>query len=45
MVIKLTGVYLNKKWVPAIKLSDSKTKHTGDIETIELCKKTLEIGE
>lgn len=42
IVIKMTGYYDNY-WIPTVKLSDSPGKHTGDIETINLCKKTLKI--
>lgn len=31
-------------WTPVIKLSDEKNKHTGDLETIELAKKLLDIN-
>lgn len=31
-------------WIPVIKLSDEKNKHTGDLETIELAKKLLDIN-
>lgn len=41
MVIKLTNVKIGTEWFPTVKLSDDIGKHTGDIETIELCKKTL----
>jgi len=44
MVIKMTKVKsLNGSWVNTCKLSDSTGKHTGEKETIALCKKTLMI--
>ena len=44
IVIKLTGVLVNEGWVPTVKLSDDEGKHTGDSETVELCKKILKIS-
>jgi nicotinate phosphoribosyltransferase len=43
MVIKLIGCLFDETygWVNTIKLSDDINKNTGDLETIELCKKTL----
>ena len=43
IVIKLSSVEINNEWIPAIKLSDDKGKHTGDTKEIELCKKILNI--
>jgi nicotinate phosphoribosyltransferase len=43
MVIKLTGIITSGKTIYAIKLSDSKSKHTGDPETIKLYKTILGI--
>lgn len=45
MVIKLIGCLFDEVhgWVNTIKLSDDINKNTGDPETIELCKKTLNI--
>lgn len=43
IVIKLTGIDFGHGWVNTIKLSDSPTKHTGDLETINFCLKTLGI--
>jgi nicotinate phosphoribosyltransferase len=45
MVIKLIACNFNGSWVNTIKLSDDIEKHTGDPETIELCKKTLMIKD
>lgn len=45
MVIKLTDVKVNpkSKYQKAVKLSDTKGKHTGDLREIELCKLTLDL--
>jgi nicotinate phosphoribosyltransferase len=43
MVIKLTACQINGEWVQTVKLSDDPGKHTGDPETIALCKNTLGI--
>jgi len=43
IVIKLSDVLINDVWNPIIKLSDSKGKHTGDPNEIELCKKILKL--
>jgi nicotinate phosphoribosyltransferase len=43
MVIKLTACKINGEWIQTVKLSDDPKKHTGDPETIELCKNTLGI--
>ena len=43
IVIKLTGITTNGKMIYAVKLSDSKSKHTGDPETIKLHKTILGI--
>jgi nicotinate phosphoribosyltransferase len=45
MVIKMSGVYLDGQWVPTVKLSDNKTKHTGDPKMVSLCKQLLNISE
>ncbi len=41
MVIKLTAIKIGTEWFPTVKLSDDAGKHTGDIETVGLCKKIL----
>jgi nicotinate phosphoribosyltransferase len=43
MVIKMTKAKLTEDspWVPTVKLSDFETKHTGDPEQVELCKRVL----
>ena len=43
IVIKLTGHLENSGWKPAIKLSDTAGKYTGDQDEITLCKQFLEI--
>lgn len=43
IVIKMTGVNIDGSWVPAIKLSDEKGKHTGDAKEIASCKQVLGI--
>jgi len=45
MVIKMTSCkpYEEHNWLPVVKLSDDKGKHTGASEEIELCKKTLRL--
>jgi len=43
MVIKLSGVFVNNEWVPAVKLSDVSGKNTGESEEVQLCKQTLRI--
>lgn len=43
IVIKLTALNNNDKWIPTIKLSDSPTKHTGDPNTVDLCLRTFGI--
>jgi nicotinate phosphoribosyltransferase len=43
IVIKLSEVEVNGTWVPAVKLSDDKGKNMGDLNEIDLCKKTLRI--
>ncbi len=44
IVIKITEAEPEGwEWIPTIKLSDSKGKHTGDEETINIAKKTLDI--
>ena len=45
MVIKLTDVKSNpkRKYLKAVKLSDTEGKHTGDKQEIELCKQTLDL--
>ncbi|MBT6047715.1 MAG: nicotinate phosphoribosyltransferase [Candidatus Scalindua sp.] len=43
MVIKINAVKLNDVWEPAIKLSDSPGKHTGDPDEIALCKQILKV--
>lgn len=47
MVIKLTDVKVNPKakYHKAVKLSDAKGKHTGDLREIELCKLTLDLTD
>jgi nicotinate phosphoribosyltransferase len=41
MVIKISDVLVDDKWIPAIKLSDDVGKHTGNPEMIEIAKKIL----
>lgn len=41
IVIKLSDVFKNDEWVPAIKLSDDKGKHTGNKKEIEIAKYIL----
>jgi len=41
MVIKISDVLVDDKWIPAIKLSDDEGKYTGNKEMIELAKKVL----
>ncbi|MBN2892819.1 MAG: nicotinate phosphoribosyltransferase [Bacteroidales bacterium] len=44
IVIKITEAEPEGwEWIPTIKLSDSKGKHTGDEETITIAKKTLDL--
>lgn len=43
MVIKISEVYFDNMWIPAVKLSDNKMKNTGITEEVELCKKVLKI--
>jgi nicotinate phosphoribosyltransferase len=43
MVIKLTAIKIQDRWVPAVKLSDDRGKHTGDADTVKLCKQVLRI--
>ena len=44
MVIKMTHCkpYGESEWLPGVKLSDDKGKHTGDPEEIEFCKRTIQ---
>ncbi|NLE01138.1 MAG: hypothetical protein GX640_14820 [Fibrobacter sp.] len=44
MVIKLTAIRAGDKWVPTVKISDDKGKHTGDTDAVALCKQILCIG-
>ena len=44
IVIKLTACNIGGHWVPTVKLSDNKTKHTGDPQTVSLCKQVLNIS-
>lgn len=39
IVIKLTGIKQGNEWVPTVKLSDDRGKHTGNSEMVELCKR------
>jgi nicotinate phosphoribosyltransferase len=41
MVIKLTAIQIGNEWFPTVKLSDDAGKHTGDVETVGLCKRIL----
>lgn len=41
MVIKLTAIKIGNEWFPTVKLSDDAGKHTGDLETVGLCKRIL----
>ena len=43
IVIKISEVFIDGEWYPAIKLSDDAGKHTGDIEEVKLCKRILRI--
>lgn len=43
IVIKLTKVKVDNEWVGCVKLSDNFGKHTGTLEDIDQCKKTLKI--
>jgi len=43
MVIKISEVYFDNMWIPAVKLSDNKMKNTGTNEEVELCKRVLKI--
>jgi len=43
MVIKLTGIYENGIWIPAVKLSDDVGKNTGDKKTIQRYEEELNI--
>jgi nicotinate phosphoribosyltransferase len=44
IVIKISDVFINGEWVPAVKLSDNPGKHTGDETEVELCKGILRIN-
>jgi nicotinate phosphoribosyltransferase len=44
MVIKLTAIKIGTEWFPTVKLSDDAGKHTGEIETVGLCKRILRCG-
>ena len=43
IVVKVTEVNVDGRWVPAIKLSDDEGKHTGDPKEIEMAKQSLGI--
>jgi nicotinate phosphoribosyltransferase len=43
IVIKLVGLDFGHGWVNTVKLSDSSTKHTGNVDEIDLCLRTLGI--
>jgi nicotinate phosphoribosyltransferase len=43
IVIKISEVLINDEWFHTVKLSDNNGKHTGNIEEIDLCKKTLKL--
>lgn len=43
IVIKLSDVFINDKWNPIVKLSDSSGKHTGHPDEVKLCKQILRI--
>ena len=46
IVMKLVGVKsINNEWMPTVKLSDEKGKHTGDPRMIELAKEFLRIKD
>lgn len=45
IVMKLTGVKNEDQWIPTVKLSDEKGKHTGDLKMIELAKSFLRIKD
>lgn len=44
IVIKLTAIDFGHGWVNTVKLSDVDSKHTGNSETVELCKRTLNLS-
>jgi nicotinate phosphoribosyltransferase len=43
MVIKISEVFINGEWFPAVKLSDDPGKSTGDPKEVEYCKYKLKI--
>jgi len=43
MVIKMTACLIDGDWISTVKLSDNKTKHTGDKKMINLCQQLLKI--
>jgi nicotinate phosphoribosyltransferase len=45
MVIKLTAVKVDEIWVPTVKLSDDKGKHTGENDAVSLCQQVLGIKD
>lgn len=46
IVLKLTDILTSdNEWIPTVKLSDEKGKHTGDLRTIELAKEILRIQQ
>lgn len=45
MVIKISEVFVNGEWYPAVKLSDNKGKNTGYSDEVDLCKKVLRITD
>lgn len=43
IVIKISGVLVNGEWADSVKLSDNPGKSTGNLEEVEICKKSLKI--
>ena len=43
IVIKLSGVFINKEWISTVKLSDDLGKNMGDSDELNLCKGMLRI--
>ncbi len=44
IVMKLDSVLgESSRWIPVVKLSDTEGKHTGNIEMVDLCKKTIKL--
>ncbi|WP_185877229.1 nicotinate phosphoribosyltransferase [Blattabacterium cuenoti] len=43
IVIKMTKVLIKKKWIPVVKLSNSKEKYTGEKKMISIAKKMIHL--